>query len=65
MNEKVEIAIILRKLLYYFITVFKHCEIFVTDVLVSHPQNSLECLPELRIEDGVDDGVDTGVDITK
>ena len=32
MDEKVEIAIILRKLLYYFITVFKHCEIFVTDV---------------------------------
>ena len=32
---------------------------------MSQPQHSLECLPELRVEDCVDDGVETGVDISK
>ena len=32
---------------------------------MSHPQNSLKCLPELRIEDGVDDRIDTGVDVAQ
>ena len=31
--------------------------------LVSHPEDSFEGLPELRVEDGVDDGVHAGVDV--
>ena len=33
--------------------------------LMTHSQNSFECLSKLWIEDGVDNGVKTGVDITK
>ncbi len=34
-------------------------------VLVPHPQDPLERLPELRVEDGVDQGVHARVDVAE